>query len=313
MSKLFSLFASDRKKFNNWIEKAEEYRKSENFHDSLLCFDRALEVAEKNNDIDTSEYEIVYLYRAWLNEEIGNFAQAANDIEKSIQLNDKYEVYLLEFAIFKAKSDDYSAAIKALNKFTKDVLLFREVHFNCISELFLNNNLSELFMGDGKFTKTQLFVFNDYDSALICIAYYLRGTYKSKLGNKKGAADDFFSSIAYNSLWKENAFLKKEQEVFIESYKFMAMLSLGQTQIELKNYRKAISTFNDIIEKFKQINYEEVFFNRAIARLNIANYKGAIEDFTKTIEINPTHDLAKKNLVEAIELMNLSKNKIVSL
>ena len=67
MSKLFSLFASDRKKFNNWIEKAEEYRKSENFHDSLLCFDRALEVAEKNNDIDTSEYEIVYLYRAWLN------------------------------------------------------------------------------------------------------------------------------------------------------------------------------------------------------------------------------------------------------
>ena len=168
-------------------------------------------------------------------------------------------------------------------------------------------------MGDGKFTKTQLFVFNDYDSALICIAYYLRGTYKSKLGNKKGAADDFFSSIAYNSLWKENAFLKKEQEVFIESYKFMAMLSLGQTQIELKNYRKAISTFNDIIEKFKQINYEEVFFNRAIARLNIANYKGAIEDFTKTIEINPTHDLAKKNLVEAIELMNLSKNKIVSL
>ena len=93
----------------------------------------------------------------------------------------------------------------------------------------------------------------------------------------------------------------------------MAMLSLGQTQIELKNYRKAISTFNDIIEKFKQINYEEVFFNRAIARLNIANYKGAIEDFTKTIEINPTHDLAKNNLVEAIELMNLSKNKIVSL
>jgi len=299
MISLFSILQSDRKKFNNLLEKAELNRQHENYKDSQFYLSKALQIAESNNSIDISEYDEGYIYNAWLCENNKDFNGAVHNLEKAVRANDSFQCYCLELAIFKSNINDYEGAIKELNLFCKQRLLYRKVKFNCISDLFDNNDIDNLFAGNGTKKGLHLSIYNDYDSALLAIAFYLSGIFNSEIEDYKNASTDYSTSLAFIGLWDDNIFNKKIQSEYVEIYKFRALTGLGKTLYKLKNYRKAISTYNEIIEKFEQNKCAEIYYNRGLARIAINSTKGAVEDFILTLEIDPQNVSAKTSLEDA--------------
>ncbi|GAA4045944.1 tetratricopeptide repeat protein [Flavobacterium chungnamense] len=81
---------------------------------------------------------------------------------------------------------------------------------------------------------------------------------------------------------------------------FFTSLSFGQTindyyhsanrKKELKNFEGAILDYNKVIEL--DPTYAFSYYNRAEAKLGIQDYKGAIEDYSKNIEIYPDDRMA---------------------
>jgi len=59
----------------------------------------------------------------------------------------------------------------------------------------------------------------------------------------------------------------------------------GNDRLDRQDYRGAIANFSRAIE----INprYEDAYFNRGVAKINLYDYYGAIADFKKVTEINP--------------------------
>jgi tetratricopeptide (TPR) repeat protein len=63
----------------------------------------------------------------------------------------------------------------------------------------------------------------------------------------------------------------------------------GLINISRKKYYKAINDFNKIFELEQPVDFYKVYLNRAIANTNLQEYELAIEDLTKSIELNSTN------------------------
>ena len=62
-------------------------------------------------------------------------------------------------------------------------------------------------------------------------------------------------------------------------------LSRGNSKIELEDYRGAIADYNKIIELIP--NESIAYYNRGIAKEALEDYRGAIADYNKALELNP--------------------------
>jgi tetratricopeptide (TPR) repeat protein len=95
----------------------------------------------------------------------------------------------------------------------------------------------------------------------------------------------------------------------------------GLINISKKKYYKAINDFNKVFELDQPIEYYKVYLNRAVANTNLHEYELAIEDLSKSIELNSTnasayhsrgmvyyelkdYDLAVNDFKQAINLSN---------
>ena len=63
----------------------------------------------------------------------------------------------------------------------------------------------------------------------------------------------------------------------------------GLINISRKKYYKAINDFNKIFELEQPVDFYKVYLNRAVANTNLQEYELAIEDLTKSIELNSTN------------------------
>ncbi len=63
----------------------------------------------------------------------------------------------------------------------------------------------------------------------------------------------------------------------------------GLINISRKKYYKAINDFNRIFELEQPVEFYKVYLNRAVANTNLQEYELAIEDLTKSIELNSTN------------------------
>jgi len=63
----------------------------------------------------------------------------------------------------------------------------------------------------------------------------------------------------------------------------------GLINISRKKYYKAINDFNKIFELEQPVEFYKVYLNRAVANTNLQEYELAIEDLTKSIELNSTN------------------------
>ena len=67
----------------------------------------------------------------------------------------------------------------------------------------------------------------------------------------------------------------------------------GYAHANLGNYRQAIEDFSRAIEI--KPDYEKAYFNRGTAHVSLGNYRQAIEDFNRAIKINPDYEKAYFN------------------
>jgi protein O-GlcNAc transferase len=63
----------------------------------------------------------------------------------------------------------------------------------------------------------------------------------------------------------------------------------GLIYISRKKYYKAINDFNKVFELQQPVEFYKVYLNRAVANTNLQEYELAIEDLTKSIELNDTN------------------------
>ena len=68
----------------------------------------------------------------------------------------------------------------------------------------------------------------------------------------------------------------------------------GLAKVELEDYKGAIQDFNKAIE-LEYIKLNLAYNNRGAAKRNLKDYRGAIEDYTKAIGINPNYANAYYN------------------
>jgi tetratricopeptide (TPR) repeat protein len=64
-------------------------------------------------------------------------------------------------------------------------------------------------------------------------------------------------------------------------------LSRGNAKVEIKNYSGAIDDFSKALEI--DIKYTEAYINRGSEKENIEDYSGAIADYSKAMGINPNN------------------------
>jgi len=67
----------------------------------------------------------------------------------------------------------------------------------------------------------------------------------------------------------------------------------GKAKYKLKDYRGAIQDYNKAIELNPK--YPEAYNNRGFAKVELKDYKAAIQDYTKAIELNPNYADAYNN------------------
>ena len=72
---------------------------------------------------------------------------------------------------------------------------------------------------------------------------------------------------------------------FSQDYDDNAYLKRGMSKDDLKDYKGAIEDYTKAIEI--NPNNADAYFNRGVSKSNSEDDKGAIEDYTKVIEINP--------------------------
>lgn len=98
--------------------------------------------------------------------------------------------------------------------------------------------------------------------------HFRNGTAKYKLGNYVGAIEDFSKSIAI-------------RDDFTEAYYLKAIC-----ESKLKMYDKALHDFNKALEL--DPDYYDALFNRAFyVKEQTGDYKGAIEDYERYLELQP--------------------------
>lgn len=78
-------------------------------------------------------------------------------------------------------------------------------------------------------------------------------------------------------------------------FKGIAMDELGEYEIAIVNYSKAIEY---------EPNYAENFQNRGLAYYHNKDYDNAISDYKKALELNPNYELAKEQMQDVINAKN---------
>lgn len=314
-----------------YIEKAELYLSCGKYKESMKFFNKSLEIIESESSIDPFKYAILYIKRAWLEENIEDYVGAIKDIEKAASIYPKLENYYLELAIFKTRIQDYKGAIELLDSFTKNVLLSRDVKFKCLSKLIDN----QVFVGDGSFTldkthavlhnnlvsilfdkpsdiffkERKMDLYQDYDQSLHFIAHLLNADLKIITNDKEGAISNYEQAISTLWYWDKYCTINEHQLKYIASARLFTLTKLAQLEFQMGKYQNAILTYNKIIDQYSIIECKNTLFNRGIAKLAIANFKSALVDFMKVNEIDPNYPNIQIRISEAKTKISNKKSK----
>tara|TARA_Y100000589_G_C27118571_1_gene615376 strand:+ start:382 stop:1338 length:957 start_codon:yes stop_codon:yes gene_type:complete len=130
--------------------------------------------------------------------------------------------------------------------------------------------------------------------------YNFRGLDKAKVGDFKGAIDDFNKAIEikptgqiyYNRAYSksmikdfEGAIKDYDKTIELEYRLAEAYFERGYCKDQLNNSEGAIADYTKAIETNKE--YADAYNNRAFTKLKQKNYKAAIKDFDKAIKVKP--------------------------
>lgn len=101
-----------------------------------------------------------------------------------------------------------------------------------------------------------------------------------------------------------------KKTIIISALLFWSIMSFGQNaetllnsgieKYDIDDFKGAIVDYNKALEI--DSNYTEVYFKRGLAKVMLDDFNGAISDYSKAIELNPNYSEAyfKRGLVKAV-------------
>lgn len=296
---------------------------------AISDFDKALEL--------DSNYAFAYSSRGYLKNYSKDYVGAIADYTKSILLDpEDVENYIMNAKIKKIVLD-FNGAISDLTKgievaprwnrltlYMQRGLLKYEINdfegaisdFSIeIEQNFYHSYPNQTFTAD----------IDDLSGLTYENSFYYRGMAKKNLKDYKGAIVDFTHVIFINfrilngGVTNESIFQALDQEVGYQLNKSSlstfeekswpnltnAFYHRGLSNLELKNYEKAIDDFTNVI-RLKPEDYAEAYFYRSSINFPLALEQGCfdcIKDFTKAINLKP-------DLTEAYFLRGLLNHKL---
>ncbi len=275
-----------------FFNRAECKREIEDDSGAIDDFTKAIEINPRMSQ--------AYNNRGFVKAKLGDFKGAIDDFTKTIEINPRNQNAYLNRGIEKDKLEDFQGAI---DDYSKAI----EINQN-FDKAFFNRAVSKRKIEDYSGA------IDDYTKALEIYprdqnAYNNRGTEKNKLKDFKGAIDDYSKAIKidpnFATAFFNRAVSKKKIEDFqgaIDDYKKVIEINpkdqlANQKLKEIEEYlrQKASSKSINDNKKATGINPKdaeaEAYYNLGIAKFRLEDFQGAIDNYTKAIEINPTKAL----------------------
>ena len=97
---------------------------------------------------------------------------------------------------------------------------------------------------------------------------------------------------------RKNIFIKLNDKQEKKKQNFQ---KIAKQEMDKGNFKQAIKYFNKV--KIKEDNYW-IYGDRGIAKMNIGDYKGAIKDFDKVLELEPK-EIYKEKREECLEKIEI--------
>jgi tetratricopeptide (TPR) repeat protein len=261
----------------------------------IYKYDQALEDLNSSIKIEKTSYFPFY-QRGMLKYYTKDYNGAIKDYNTSIKLEPKYADNYVQRGLVKHKLRDYQGAIddysRAIDLDSEHIYAYVN---RGISKSYLENydgGISDCSKAIsiypnyayGYFNRGVIkFYIGDYTDAIVDLsksinlypnyenAYLIRGDVKSELKDYRGALLDYSKSTDIRS----TAYSNKK---------------IGDANKNLKNYKEAIVNYDKALELFT--NYPDALLERGICKSNIDDIKGAKEDFSKVIELDPENAYA---------------------
>jgi tetratricopeptide (TPR) repeat protein len=133
-----------------------------------------------------------------------------------------------------------------------------------------------------------------------------RGTLNYKMKRYEQAKQDFLKLLTLppaetsTVFFRQDAFSSSVNKIFTvqgSSSKSILLNHLGLTETQLQNFKQAITWYDSAIKT--QPEEADYYVNRGLARKLSGDDEGAISDYRVALKLNPTHEVARHNLLSS--------------
>ncbi|MDZ8091350.1 MAG: tetratricopeptide repeat protein [Nostoc sp. DedQUE05] len=235
---------------------------------NLRDYKGAIEDYNKAIELDPN-YASAYYLRAELHYQQSNYQGAFEDADRSIQLDPDYPYAYYQRGQARSELGDYEGAIKDYEQ----AIQLTPSNF-CGSynwaELYSDLGYARANLGDyqGAIKDYNTAIQKDPSRIRYCSTYNNRGNARYNLGDYEGAIEDYSKEISFYKHGYNNA---------------VDYINRGNAYNELRNYQRAIEDYNHAIKIADK--YPDVYEYRGLARYQVGDKLGAIEDLEKAADL----------------------------
>lgn len=287
--------------FNKYYAEAAENADKGNYQLGIENFNKAIAYRDEAKN----KYKIAdaYIYRAYCRFQLNNHKAAIKDVNEAIAIKPEYTKGYYYKSTFYLDMKRFDSCLVVCEKGltfqsgNEDLLFVKaKANFNkkdydasyatLMKAIELNpNNIRAIRLVASVYQKkklwdTSLVYFNKVleIDPLDYISLFDRGISKSHLKDFAGAQQDIEKAMLIDT-----------------ASKFIGYNNLGFfLDLEKKNYEKALESFNKSIVLAP--NFAYAYCNRAYAKLQLGDIKGAYADIQKSLSLDPENAYAYKNL-----------------
>ena len=137
----------------------------------------------------------------------------------------------------------------------------------------------------------------------VCEPYFLRGNAKAASGDCRGAIEDYDKAVSYKD-WPYLIFNPNTTKLIYNPILFMVYYNRANAKAELKNYKGALKDYTDAINSGQgEPENLSLYFNRANTYVDLRKFKEAVTNYDKVIAIGPRYDHALYNKGNTLVVM----------
>lgn len=281
-----------------WINPNDAYAYQERGHErrNLRDYKGAIEDCNKAIELNPN-YASAYYLRAELHYHQDNYQASFEDSDRSIKLDPDYPSAYYQRGQSRSELGDYEGAIKDYEQ------AFQLTPSNFCgyydwAEFYTNLGDARANLGDYKRAIEDYNKAIQTNSSLIryCATYSNRGNARYNLGDYEGAIEDY----------------TKEISLINSDYDYaVCYINRGNAYYDLRNYQKAVEDYDRAIKIADK--YPDVYEYRGLARYELGDKLGAIEDLEKAAALYQQGGWVEyyQHALNLIQSLNVTNNGVI--